>query len=140
MNQTMKWGVGNHPRLIQSAEKGPVLELRGFSYAEQSQIIPVLLCTLDLCDCWLEQWRMPSPSQAVLCFEVHVRSVFELYSELAVTGVELTRESHVKLTGLCTMVGLKPRRAMRGWVRNVRLKVSFLDHNLDFGTMSIGMA
>ena len=140
MDQTMIRRDGGDPGLFESAEEGPALELRGFSYNEQRRIVPALLDALTLCGCCLEEQRMLSPTQTALSFEVHLRSAFELYSELIAAGVELTRESHVKMTGLCTLRGHNPRRARRRRVLRVRLEVSFLYDNLEFGMMAIGIA
>lgn len=129
------------PHPLDKAEDGPAVELRGFSYDEQRRIVPALLDAMAACGCWVEEQRVLSPTQTELRFEVHLRSAFELYSELVAAGVELTRDSHVKLTGLCTLRGHNPRQAKRRRVISVRLEVSFIEeNNLEFGLMAIGLA
>jgi hypothetical protein len=126
-----------HP--LDTAENGPAIELRGFSYDEQRRIVPALLEAMAVCGCFVEEQRALSLTQTELRFEVHLRSAFELYSELVAAGVELTRDSHVKMTSLCTLRGHNPRQAKRRRVISVRLEVSFLEEdNLEFGMMAIG--
>ncbi len=141
MDESMMKYPGKTPGLMEQAEGGPALELRGFSYDEQQRIVPALLDAMASCGCCVEEQRAVSATQTVLCFEVHLRSAFELYSELVATGVELTRDSHVKMTGLCTLRDHNPRQARRRRVLSVRLEVSFLENsNMEFGMMAIGLA
>jgi hypothetical protein len=127
--------------ILDQAEDGPPIELRGFSYDEQRRIVPALLDAMANCGCWVQEQRALSLTQTELRFEVHVRSAFELYSELIGAGVELTRDSHVRMTGLCTLRGHNPRQARRRRVVSMRLEVSFLEeNNFEFGMMAIGLA
>jgi hypothetical protein len=126
---------------LDNAEDGPPIDLRGFSYDEQRRILPALLEAMAACGCWVEEQRAVSSTRTEVRFEVHLRSAFELYSELIAAGVELTRESHAQMTGLCTLRGHNPRHAKRRRVISVRLEVSFLEEdNLEFGMMAIGIA
>jgi hypothetical protein len=132
---------GNTPIALDKAQEGPAIELRGFSYDEQRRIVPALLEAMAACGCWVAEQRAISPTHTELRFEVHLRSAFELYSELIGAGVELTRESHAQMTGLCTLRGHNPRQARRRRVISVRLEVSFLEEgNHEFGMMAIGLA
>ena len=136
----MMQNSANYPVLLDIPEPGPVLELRGFSYDEQRRIVPALLDAMVLCGCCVQEQRTLSPTHAEVCFEVHLRSAFDLYSQVIGAGVELTRDSHTKMTGLCTLRGHNPRHAKRRRVLRVRLEVRFLEDNSEFGMMAIGLA
>jgi hypothetical protein len=137
----MMQDVANCPALLDVPEPGPVLELRGFSYDEQRRIVPALLDAMVLCGCCVQEQKALSPRHVEVCFEVYLRSAFELYSQLIGAGVELTRESHTRMTGLCTLRGHNPREAKRRRVVRVRLEVRFLEEdNSEFGMMAIGYA
>ena len=129
-----------YPALLDIPMEGPTLELRAFTYNEQPRTVTALLDAIALCGCWVQEQRMVSPTHAELCFEVHLRSAFELYSQLLGAGVELTRESHAKMTGLCTLRGYNPRQAKRRRLLQIRLDVRFLEDNSEFGMMAIGLA
>jgi hypothetical protein len=68
-----------------------------------------------------------SPTMTKLCLEVQLRSVFELYSGLVSAGVELTRDSHTTMTGLCTVRDHNLHQARRRRILTVRLELSFLE-------------
>jgi hypothetical protein len=105
----------------------PTLELRGHSYEEHRTMIPALVEALAACGCWILEQRALSPTQAELYFEVQLRAAFELYSGIVAAGVELTRDSHTRMSGLCTLRGHNPRQARRRRVVSVRLGLSFLE-------------
>jgi hypothetical protein len=121
----------------------PRVELRGYSYDDHRQIVPALLETMAACGCWVLEQRALSPTITELCFEVQLRSVFELYSGLIATGVELTRDSHTCMTGLCTVRDYNPRQAKRRRIITVRLELSFLEQagsEFDLGRTPTGLA
>jgi hypothetical protein len=60
-------------------------------------------------------------------FEMPLRSAVDLYSGLVGCGLELTRDSHMGLAGLCTLRRHNPRTQQPGRVIDVRLEVSFLE-------------
>lgn len=105
----------------------PTVELRGHSYEDHRKIVPALLDAVCACGCWVLEQRALSPTMTELSLEVQLRSVFELYSGIVAAGVELTRDSHTKLTGLCTVRDHNPRQAKRRRILTVRLELSFLE-------------
>lgn len=109
-------------------ETSPV-ELRGHSYEDHRQIVPALLDAVAACGGWVLEQRALSPTMTELCLEVQLRSVFELYSGFVASGVELTRDSHTRMTGLCTVRDHNPRQAKRRRVVSVRLELNFLEHS-----------
>jgi hypothetical protein len=117
--------------LTQAALTGdsPPIDLRGHSHDDHRTIVPALLETMAACGCWILDQRALSSTQTELRFEIQLRSVFELYSGLMAAGVELSRDSHVRLISLCTLRGHNPRHARRRRVITVRLEVSFLEEH-----------
>jgi hypothetical protein len=115
--------------------------LRGHSYDDHRTIVPALLDTMAACGCWVLDQKALSPTQTELSFEVQLRSVFELYSGLVGAGVELTRDSHIRLTGLCTLRDHNPRQAKRRRVVTICLELCFLEENPNAaGRMVVGWA
>ena len=95
------------------------------------------------CGCWvLARGTLPS-SQIELVFEVHLRSAFDLYGALIAAGVELTRDSHAALTGLCTLRRHHPAPHLAALdsyrIVTVRLEVSFVDED-DIESALVGLA
>jgi hypothetical protein len=109
------------------ASRTPTIELRGHSYEDHRKIVPVLLEAVTACGCWVVEQRAMSPTMTELYLEVQLRSVFELYSGMVASGVELTRDSHTCMTGLCTVRDHNPRLAKRRRVITVRLALNFLE-------------
>jgi hypothetical protein len=103
------------------------LALKSFSYEDRREILPALAEAMTECGCWLRDRKTVSLSQMEYSFEVQLRSAFELYSGLIGCGLELTRASHLELTGLCMLRQHNPRPSELGRVVNVRLEVSFLE-------------
>ena len=119
----------------------PTIELRGHSYGNHGQVIPTLLEAVAACGCWVLEQRASSPTTTDLRLEVQLRSVFELYGTFMASGVQLTRDSHTCMTGLCTVRDHNPRLARRRRILTVRLEISFLDEaNSSLGTMRAGHA
>ena len=111
-----------------ACETSPV-ELRGHSYDDHRQVVPALLKAVAACGGWVLEQRALSPTTTELSVEVQLRSVFELYSGLIACGVELTRDSHTCMTGLCTVRDHNPRQANRRRILSVRLELSFLEQS-----------
>ncbi len=118
-----------------------IVELRGHSYADHRQVVPLLLDAVAACGCWVLEQRATSPTTTELRLEVQLRSVFELYSSLIASGVELTRDSHTRMSGLCTVRDHNPRQAKRRRIITVRLELSFLEQgSSEIGKPSVGRA
>jgi hypothetical protein len=127
--------------LMGTPEDVATVELRGYSYDDRGHILTGLENAMASCGCWILDQRVVSPTQTSMRFEVQLRAVFELYSELVAAGVELTRESHARLTELCTLRGHREGGMRRRRVVTVRLEVSFLEEDgNEFGAMAIGLA
>jgi hypothetical protein len=107
----------------------PQVDLRGHSYDEHRIVLPYLLDTMASCGCWVLDQKALSPSHTELSFEVQIRSVFELYSGLIAAGIELSRDSHIRMTGLCTLRGHNPHNAKRRRIVTIRLELSFLEES-----------
>ena len=105
----------------------PVIELRGRSFEDHQQLVPVLLGTLANSGCWLLERRELPPNATELKFELQLRSVFELYSGLLSCGVDLSRDSHTRIKSLCTVRDHNPHRAKRRRILTVRLELIFMD-------------
>jgi len=110
-----------------SLEALPVIELRGRSFEDHQEFVPVLLETMASCGCWLLQRRELPPNVTQLNFEVLLRSVFELYSGLLSCGIELSRDSHTRMKSLCTVRDHNPHRARRRRVLTIRLELIFVE-------------
>jgi hypothetical protein len=133
----------NNPVSGPATGDDPVVELRGHSYDDHRQIVPALLDSVASCGCWVLEQRALSPTSTELRFEVQLRSVFELYSGLIATGLELTPDSHIRMTGLCTVRDHNPHQAKRRRVITMRLELSFLEQigsSLDLGRGPMGLA
>jgi hypothetical protein len=121
----------------------PLLELRGHTYEDHREIVPVLLETMASCGCWLLEQRVVSPRATELNFELQLRSVFELYSGLLSSGVDLSRDSHTRMKSLCTVRDHNPHQAKRRRVLTVRLELIFMediDLASDLARTAMGLA
>jgi hypothetical protein len=107
--------------------EAPVIHLRGRSYEDHQELVPVLLETMASCGCWLLERRELPPNATEFSFELLLRSVFELYSGLLSCGVELSRDSHTRMKSLCTVRDHNPHRAKRRRVLTVRLELIFVE-------------
>ena len=120
----------------------PVVQVRGSSHQDRRQILPALDAAMHHCGCWvLARGTLPT-SQVELIFEVHLRSAFDLYGALIAAGVELTRDSHAALTGLCTLRRHHPVSTLAAMgsyrIVTVRLEVSFLDEDeIEIGAVGL---
>lgn len=120
-----------------------MIELRGRSLEEQQQIVPVLLDTMASCGCWLLERREVPPNATRFRFELHLRSVFDLYSGLLSCGVDLSRDSHTCMKSLCTIRDHNPHRARRRRILTVQFELIFvdeLDATPDLARTSMGRA
>jgi hypothetical protein len=115
------------PLTLPPMEEMQNVHLRGFSYADLETVMPALKRALENCGCWVMEEKAPSAMQLDVHFELHLRDAYELYSELISAGVEMTRENHLRMTGLCTLRNHNPRKAIRRRVVNILLQISFLD-------------
>jgi hypothetical protein len=107
--------------------EAPIIHLRGRSFEDHQEIVPVLLDTMASCGCWLLERRELPPNATEFSFELLLRSVFELYSGLLSCGVELSRDSHTRMKSLCTVRDHNPHRARRRRVLTVRLELIFVE-------------
>jgi hypothetical protein len=64
--------------------------------------------------------------QSSLKFEVPRRSAFDLYSGLLAAELDLCRDSHLRLTGLCTLRRYHP---LRGGNVSLQLELTFPEEN-----------
>jgi hypothetical protein len=126
------------PLTLPPMEEMQSVHLRGFSYAELNAVMPTLKRALENCGCWMTEENSPSAMELDLKFELHLRDAYELYSELVAAGVEMTRENHLRMTGLCTLRNYNPRKAIRRRVVNIRLQISFL-HDADHDPLVNGV-
>jgi hypothetical protein len=103
----------------------PVIQLRGRSLDDRQEIVPVLLDTMAGCGCWLLDRRELPPNTTQLNFELQLRSVFELYSGLLACGLDLSRDSHIRMKSLCMVRDHNPHRARRRRILTIRLELVF---------------
>ena len=105
----------------------PLILLRGRSFEDHQEFVPILLETMASCGCWLLKRRELEPNATELNFEVLLRSVFELYGGILSCGVELSRDSHTRMKSLCTVRDHNPHHATRRRVLTIRLELIFMD-------------
>ena len=121
----------------------PTIELRGRTFEDHREIVPTLLDTMAPCGCWLLEQRVLSPTATELSFEIQLRSVFELYSGLLSSGVDLSRDSHTRMKSLCTVRDHNPHHAKRRRIITIRLELIFLeevDSAPDLARTAMGLA
>ncbi len=123
-----------HPRLpsipaprAEPAADSRNLLLQSFSYEGRRVILPALADAMTHCGCWLLERKVVSLSQLEYIFEVQQRAVLDLYSGLIGAGLELTRGSHLELTGLCGLLKHDLTAAARRRIVHVQLEISFLE-------------
>jgi hypothetical protein len=125
------------------ASEMPTIELRGHTYEDHGEMLPTLLETMASCGCWLLEQRALSPTATELSFEMLLRSVFELYSGLLSSGVDLSRDSHTRMKSLCTVRDHNPHHAKRRRVITIRLELMFLEETdsvPDLAKTAMGLA
>ncbi len=64
-------------------------------------ILPNLVQLVALNGGWLLERRPASPTSVELDLDLRLRSVFEIYTALLASGLELNREAHLTLAGCC---------------------------------------
>jgi hypothetical protein len=104
-----------------------LVEITTFSYEDRRVIFPAVTEALELCGCWLLQRNSTSLTQVEFHFEVHLRSVVDLYAALIAAGLELTRASHNDLTALCTLRQHRDSPSNMAGLVTARLEISFLE-------------
>jgi hypothetical protein len=109
------------------AAEMPTVELRGHTFEDHREIVPTLLDSMAACGCWLLEQRALSSTTTELSFEIQLRSVFELYSGLLSSGVDLSRDSHTLMKSLCTVRDHNPHHARRRRIINVHLELLFME-------------
>ena len=103
------------------------LRLQGFSYDDRREVLPAVGRALDLCGCWVLERTATSLSRLELRFEAQLGWSVDLYSALVGSGLELTRDSHLCLTGLCTLRNHHKRRSERAGILEITLEITFLE-------------
>jgi hypothetical protein len=86
-------------------------DLQAFSYHDRQGLLPALT----------------SASTMEFRLEIQLQAILELYSSLVAAGVELTRDAHHTLTGLCTSHQHVDGVAPGTQVLTIRLELSFLE-------------
>jgi hypothetical protein len=104
-----------------------LLYLHTFSYQDRHTILPALADAMAHTGCWILARKQISLTELEIHFEIKLRAALELYSGLIAVGLELTRASHLDLTGLCTLRNHNPSPATLGGLVHVRLAISFLE-------------
>lgn len=125
------------------ASEMPTIELRGHTYEDHREMVPTLLDTMAACGCWLLEQRVISPTATELSFEMLLRSVFELYSGLLSSGVDLSRDSHIRMKSLCTVRDHNPHNAKRRRIITIHLELIFLEETdsvTDLAKTAMGLA
>jgi hypothetical protein len=101
------------------------LELRATACHSRGQTMNQIYALLDRCNGFLLQDTNRADSgQSWLEMEVPRRNIFDLYSGLLSIELDLTRDSHLHLTGLCT---LRLYRPMRTGNVTLKLELTFPD-------------
>ena len=103
------------------------LALQSFSYEGRRVILPALADAMTHTGCWLLDRKVTSINQVEYIFEVQQRAILDLYTALIGSGLELTRPSHIELTGICTLLQHNPTAAARRRILHIKLEVSFLE-------------
>jgi hypothetical protein len=99
-------------------------DLRATSHNGREETLLRVCNVLDHCHGYLLEARDTGTAQSNLLFEVSRRAVFDLYSGLLGAELDLSRDSRLRLSGLCT---LRRHHPLRGGNVTVLLELSFLD-------------
>jgi hypothetical protein len=118
------------------------LELSACSYEDRSMVLTAVEEAIRLSGCWVKDRRAVSFEQMEFRFEMRLAAALELYSALMGAGLELSQQSHAKLTGLCTLRRhSRQHRVAIGSIVSARLTVNFLyDEDLESGMDALGLA
>ena len=117
-----------------------LLGLAAFSYEDRRDILPALSEAMSLCGCWLLERKPVSLTQMEFRFELQLHGIVELYAALIAAGLELTRASHLELTGLCTVRKHGRASTRLSSVVTVALEVTFLEEITLPAVLSTGTA
>jgi hypothetical protein len=123
-----------------AAGTAPDLAVRGYSYEDRKAMLPALAAALAASGCWLHDRKAVSAEQMNYHFELPLHAAEELYSGLVECGLELTRDSHQELLGLCTLGRHHRRQQQPGRVIGVRLEVNFLVEVETLSVTPVGQA
>jgi hypothetical protein len=117
----------------------PQLELRATAQHGREQTMKQIYTLLHRCNGFLlEDSNQANSGQCCLTLEVPRRTIFDLYSGLLAAELELCRDSHLHLTGLCALRHYRPLRA--GNV-SLKLELTFPDEiDLDDTWAALGFA
>jgi hypothetical protein len=100
-----------------------------------------MLEALDQCGCWVESREAVSATQVEMLFTARLTAVDELYSGLIGAGVEMSRDSHLAMTWLCTRRRHQPEGASPFATVGVRLEMNFLEKpEMEMGFVAQGLA
>jgi len=104
------------------------IDIQGFSYEEQSHLVPHLLTAIDRCGGWLFERKSLSSTTIELHMEIQFKVLMKLYAALIASGLQLTRDSHFGLAALCSCrrYTVNPSRGRE--MLAVCLEVNFLEH------------
>jgi hypothetical protein len=103
------------------------LDLQSFTYDDRANVLSLVLNALADCGGWVVDRRTLSASGVELRVEVLLRSIIDLYAAIIVSGLELTRGSHLALTDQCTCSRNAPAISDLGQIVSLRLEISFLE-------------
>ena len=101
--------------------------LQGYSYDDRTLLLSDLTSALTECGGWVLERKTISASSMEFRIEIQLQGIIELYSSLVEAGLELTRVTHDKLTGLCVSRKHISESQQRGQVLSLRLELNFLD-------------
>ena len=136
--------MSNHLRTAPSSNPACIpppchLSIETFSYEDRGIIFPAVSEALELSGSWLLERRQVSFTQVEYRFELHLRSVLDLYAALIAAGLELTRASHKDLTVLCTLRNHIPYPTILPGLVTVGLIINFLEEITLSQQMSPGL-
>jgi hypothetical protein len=102
-------------------------DLQGYSFDDRALLLPGLTSALTECGGWVLERRTTSASSMEFRIEIQLAAIIELYSSLVEAGLELTRGTHDKLTGLCLSRKHIALSQTSSEVLTIRLELNFLD-------------
>jgi len=103
------------------------LNIEGFSYAERDGLLFHLATTIHECGGWVFHRKPLSPTTMEVHLEIQPRSAIDLYAALVASGLELTRNSHLALTALCTCRRHSAGSTEMGRIVSICLEICFLE-------------
>ena len=103
------------------------LDLQGYSYQDRHGLLPSLTSAFTRCGGWVLERKTMSATTMEFRFEIQLHAIFDLYGSLVGTGLELTRDAHTTLTGLCTSRQHVARSTHPSQILTIRLELRFLE-------------